>query len=66
MLKIQMKVMDNGPYRVTGEIELVDGEGNTIETKKVVTLCRCGLSKRKPFCDGTHKGKFESCVRVND
>ena len=62
--KVQIKVMDNGPYRVTGEIELIDADGNVFETKKAVSLCRCGLSSRKPFCDGTHKGKFDSCVRA--
>lgn len=62
--RVQIKVNDNGSYRVTGDVELIDAEGNVFETKKVFSLCRCGLSKRKPFCDGTHKGNFESCVRA--
>ncbi|MBS4202989.1 CDGSH iron-sulfur domain-containing protein [Lederbergia citrea] len=64
MEKVQIKVMDNGSYRVTGDVELIDVDGNVFETKKVFSLCRCGLSARKPFCDGTHKGQFDSCVRV--
>lgn len=65
MGKVEIKVMDNGSYRVSGDIKLVDMEGNAFDTKKVYSLCRCGLSKRKPFCDGSHKGKFESEVRAD-
>lgn len=62
---IKIKVNDSGPYVVTGNFEVVDSEGNTFETKKAVTLCRCGHSENKPFCDGTHKKiKFESTPRV--
>ncbi|MBS4194575.1 CDGSH iron-sulfur domain-containing protein [Lederbergia wuyishanensis] len=64
MEKVQIKVMDNGSYRVSGDVELIDVDGNVFETKQVFSLCRCGLSSRKPFCDGTHKGNFESCVRA--
>jgi CDGSH-type Zn-finger protein len=46
----------NGPLLVRGPFELVDQDGNTIEVRrKVVALCRCGKSRMKPFCDGTHK-----------
>jgi CDGSH-type Zn-finger protein len=47
-------ITQDGPYAVTGGIELVDqplGEGASTEH---YTLCRCGGSKNKPFCDGTH------------
>ena len=60
---VKVTVTDNGPVLVKGEIELVDGAGNPIETKKNTALCRCGLSSNKPFCDGSHQGKFESEVR---
>lgn len=59
-----IKVNDNGSLRISGEIELLDGEGNKIETKETFSLCRSGLSKNKPFCDGSHKGNFESAVRA--
>jgi CDGSH-type Zn-finger protein len=62
--KIQIKVMDNGPYRVTGEVELIDAEGNVFEAKPAFSLCRCGKSSKLPYCDGTHKGEFESIVRA--
>jgi CDGSH-type Zn-finger protein len=46
----------NGPLLVRGPFELVDQDGHTIEVRrKVVALCRCGKSRMKPFCDGTHK-----------
>jgi len=47
-------VTDNGPYAVTGGIELMGakfGQGGSTEH---YTLCRCGASKNKPFCDGSH------------
>ncbi|MBB6454765.1 CDGSH-type Zn-finger protein [Salirhabdus euzebyi] len=53
--KVQIKVNDNGSIRVTGDVEMIDSEGNVFETKKSFSLCRCGHSSKKPFCDGTHK-----------
>jgi CDGSH-type Zn-finger protein len=64
MSKTKITVRDNGSLLVQGDFELVDAEGNAIETKPAVSLCRCGLSDNKPFCDGSHKGKFESAVRA--
>lgn len=60
----EIKVNDNGSLRITGEFTLLDGKGNPIETGNSISLCRCGLSEKKPFCDGTHKGKFESVIRA--
>ncbi|USK32440.1 CDGSH iron-sulfur domain-containing protein [Bacillus sp. F19] len=64
MDKAQIKVNNNGSLRVTGDVELVDAEGNVFQTKQSFSLCRCGLSKRMPFCDGSHKGTFQSVVRA--
>lgn len=61
---VEIKVNDNGSLRITGEFTLLDGEGNPMETSGSISLCRCGLSGKKPFCDGTHKGKFQSVVRA--
>lgn len=44
----------NGPYRVVGGPELSDVNDSTPESKEHYTPCRCGGSKNKPFCDGTH------------
>lgn len=47
----------NGPYVVVGPITIVDVEGRRIEVAEgqVVTLCRCGHSANKPFCDSSHR-----------
>ena len=44
----------DGPYDIQGSIGLIDHAGNVPESKEHYTLCRCGGSKNKPFCDGTH------------
>ena len=63
--KVIIKVNDSGSLRVTGEVELVDAEGNPFEHKESFSLCRCGASGNKPFCDGTHKTiGFESAPRA--
>ncbi len=64
MPDVTVKVMDNGPYVVTGTVEVVDAEGKRFETKEQFALCRCGQSKNKPFCDGTHRGNFEDRARA--
>jgi CDGSH-type Zn-finger protein len=49
-------VTDNGPYAITGGVELADVEFGDGASKEHYTLCRCGASKNKPFCDGSHWG----------
>lgn len=58
MPAVTITVRPNGPYKVTGEVELIGADGNPIpipEGKPAIFLCRCGQSGEKPFCDGTHK-----------
>ena len=50
----KITVLDGGPYQVEGGVPLLDHEGTGIESKPTYFLCRCGGSKNKPFCDGTH------------
>ena len=45
----------NGSLKVTGLDLLTDWRGNPIEHKPTFSLCRCGASERKPFCDCSHK-----------
>ena len=46
----------DGPYLVRGEFELTDQDGEPIDARRgTIALCRCGASRTKPFCDGTHK-----------
>jgi CDGSH-type Zn-finger protein len=47
-------VSKNGPYLVSGELEVDGSDGKKIAENKPCALCRCGQSKKKPFCDGTH------------
>ncbi len=47
-------VSRNGPHHVEGRIELKDPQGSKPESKEHYTLCRCGASKNKPFCNGAH------------
>ena len=54
---VEIKVRENGPYRVQGPIRLIDADGNEYDLGgrgAVIALCRCGGSTTKPFCDGTH------------
>ncbi len=44
----------SGPLWVRGGIPLISADGFTYESRNRMTLCRCGRSKNKPFCDGTH------------
>jgi Uncharacterized conserved protein len=63
MTDVKIQARDNGPLMVDGEVELVDGQGNVMETKKQCYLCRCGLSTNAPYCTGAHKRKFKNEVR---
>jgi CDGSH-type Zn-finger protein len=46
----------DGPYLLRGSFALRDQDGNEIaNARRVVALCRCGKSRTRPFCDGTHK-----------
>ncbi len=46
-----------GPLWVSGKIEIERADGEPMEVRNRVTLCRCGLSKNKPLCDGTHRAE---------
>jgi CDGSH-type Zn-finger protein len=43
-----------GPLCVRGGIPVVGADGEPYEVRNRVTLCRCGASRNKPFCDGSH------------
>ena len=64
---VEIKVRDNGPYKVTGPVRLVDPDGGVwdLGPGDSIVLCRCGLSQTKPFCDRSHReGGFASCERA--
>jgi len=50
----KIQVSKDGPYYVTGSVELKDVERLEDTSEEHYTLCRCGASKNKPFCDGSH------------
>ena len=52
----KITVYPDGPLLVRGPIDLRSEDGTTIPVDRpVIALCRCGLSRIRPFCDGTHK-----------
>ena len=65
--QVEIKVRDDGPYKVTGPVRLIDAEGNVFvyDDDRPLALCRCGQSRTKPFCDASHKeADFSSCPRA--
>src|SRR6185295_4916127 len=50
----QVLVTDNGPYAVSGGVELMGVQFGDGASREHYTLCRCGASANKPFCDGSH------------
>ena len=65
MADVTITVKNNGPLRVEGPVKLVDGQGGEYDLtgKPGISLCRCGHSANKPFCDGSHnKAGFQSSV----
>jgi CDGSH-type Zn-finger protein len=56
MAETKITVKPNGPYRVEGPVKLMDADGREwdLTGKPAFSLCRCGGSVNKPFCDGTH------------
>ncbi len=59
MSQVKITVRNNGPLRVddpNSVIEMVDAEGNKYDLtgKTGFSLCRCGASANRPFCDGSH------------
>lgn len=52
----EISVLNNGPLRVKGDITLKDANGEDYDLggREAISLCRCGHSDNKPFCDGSH------------
>jgi uncharacterized Fe-S cluster protein YjdI/CDGSH-type Zn-finger protein len=48
-------VNENGPLELYGEIEVIDADGQTVRQAQHLFLCRCGNSRNKPYCDGSHR-----------
>lgn len=61
MAKTTITVNSDGSLKVEGDFEVVDKNGGIYHLggREIISFCRCGLSKNKPFCDGSHKGNFD-------
>ena len=61
MATTRITVNSNGSLKIEGDFEIVDKNGNVYDLagRTAVSICRCGLSANKPFCDSSHKGHFE-------
>ena len=68
MTKVKLIVNNNGSLRIEGDVDITDPSGKSygLGGRDVITLCRCGLSKNKPFCDGSHKGNFDHEAKAFD
>jgi CDGSH-type Zn-finger protein len=65
----KLTVRNDGSVLVDGDFEIVDQSGKTfgLAGRTAVSLCRCGLSEKKPFCDGAHKRQgFQSTIEAFD
>jgi CDGSH-type Zn-finger protein len=69
MADLKLTVRTNGPLRLEGAVELLDADGKSfgLGGRTAISLCRCGHSSNKPFCDGSHaKVGFESSCPARD
>ena len=66
--QVEIKARHHGPYKVPGPVRLIDADGREYDLGQrgeTIALCRCGGSKTKPFCDGTHSRiGFEAAERA--
>ncbi len=69
MSDTKILVRTNGPLVVTGDLALVDATGAAfgLGGRSTISLCRCGHSENKPFCDGSHnRSGFQSDPPARD
>lgn len=71
-MAVKITVINNGPIRIEGEpadFLIQDAVGGVygLGGRSVISLCRCGMSSNKPFCDGTHgRQGFESTCEARE
>ncbi len=51
---VRVEATPNGPLIVHGSLVVKDSKGNIVRRERATAFCRCGHSKNKPFCDGSH------------
>ena len=65
MPETKITIRNNGSIRIEGEFTILDQDGIAFDLagRTTISLCRCGQSANKPFCDGAHKNcGFESAI----
>jgi len=65
----KVTVLNNGPLRIEGEFSINDAASKEfgLAGRTVISLCRCGLSENKPFCDGSHNRQgFQSVCEARE
>lgn len=67
-MQTKIVVNNNGSLKIEGDFVIVDAHGNEygLQGRTTLGLCRCGLSKNKPFCDGSHKDNFDHTSEAFD
>jgi len=71
-MAVKATVLNNGPIRLEAadpaEFALLDPAGKTfgLAGRTAISLCRCGLSANKPFCDGAHREGFQSACEARE
>lgn len=66
-MSVEIICVNNGPLRISGDFVIKDGAGNVFDLsgRTTISLCRCGNSNNKPFCDGSHsRVGFQSVVEA--
>jgi CDGSH-type Zn-finger protein len=69
MADAEINVFPNGPLRITGNFVIKDGQGKEfgLAGRTTISLCRCGFSANKPFCDGSHaRNGFQSVCEARE
>ena len=69
MADTELIVAPNGPLRISGNFVIKDPQGKEfgLAGRTAISLCRCGMSENKPFCDGTHaRVGFQSEVEARE
>jgi CDGSH-type Zn-finger protein len=51
----QVILRPHGPLVIAGDFEVTDEDGSILDKKPQLSFCRCRLSQKWPFCDGSHK-----------
>jgi CDGSH-type Zn-finger protein len=68
-MSVKVTIADNGSIRLEGDFTIYDSQGRAfgLGGRNVISLCRCGMSENKPFCDGSHrKVNFHSECTARD